>query len=91
VRVCLNANLRQLGSQPVVGDTKGLGLSMRVLNFLPENDLDWQFDPECDLQREAGRTRDYRGRGGVPGQAAGRVPQRTAVARPDAGRASTPS
>jgi 2-(1,2-epoxy-1,2-dihydrophenyl)acetyl-CoA isomerase len=40
--------------------TKGLGLIKRALNASFANDLDHQLDLERDLQREAGRTADYR-------------------------------
>jgi 2-(1,2-epoxy-1,2-dihydrophenyl)acetyl-CoA isomerase len=45
-----------LASQP----TRGLGLIKRALNASTGNDLDAQLDLERDLQREAGRTEDYR-------------------------------
>ena len=47
---------RHLATQP----TRGLGLIKRALNASPGNDLDVQLDLERDLQREAGRTEDYR-------------------------------
>jgi 2-(1,2-epoxy-1,2-dihydrophenyl)acetyl-CoA isomerase len=40
--------------------TRGLGLIKRALNASWANDLDRQLDLERDLQREAGRTTDYR-------------------------------
>ena len=43
-----------------LGPTKGLGLIKRALNASAANDLDRQLDLERDLQREAGRTADYR-------------------------------
>ena len=56
-----NEELRQalahhLATQP----TKGLGLIKRALLASSTNDLDAQLDLERDLQREAGRTEDYR-------------------------------
>jgi 2-(1,2-epoxy-1,2-dihydrophenyl)acetyl-CoA isomerase len=47
---------RHLASQP----TRGLGLIKRALLASSSNDLDAQLDLERDLQREAGRTEDYR-------------------------------
>jgi 2-(1,2-epoxy-1,2-dihydrophenyl)acetyl-CoA isomerase len=47
---------RQLATQP----TRGLGLIKRALNASAANTLDEQLDLERDLQREAGRTEDYR-------------------------------
>ncbi len=47
---------RQLATQP----TKGLGLIKRALNASAANTLDEQLDLERDLQKEAGRTEDYR-------------------------------
>ena len=49
---------RHLATQP----TKGLGLIKRALLASATNSLDAQLDLERDLQREAGRTEDYRGR-----------------------------
>ena len=40
--------------------TRGLGLTKRGLNRSLSNDLDAQLDLEEELQREAGRTRDFR-------------------------------
>jgi 2-(1,2-epoxy-1,2-dihydrophenyl)acetyl-CoA isomerase len=51
-----SALARQLAAQP----TKGLGLIKRALNASAANTLGEQLDLERDLQREAGRTRDYR-------------------------------
>ncbi|MGH7119296.1 MAG: 2-(1,2-epoxy-1,2-dihydrophenyl)acetyl-CoA isomerase PaaG [Acetobacteraceae bacterium] len=45
-----------LATQP----TQGLGLCKRALAASAANDLDAQLDLECQLQREAGRTPDYR-------------------------------
>jgi 2-(1,2-epoxy-1,2-dihydrophenyl)acetyl-CoA isomerase len=42
------------------GPTKGLGLIKRALNASSASGLDRQLDLERDLQREAGRTADYR-------------------------------
>jgi 2-(1,2-epoxy-1,2-dihydrophenyl)acetyl-CoA isomerase len=47
---------RHLATQP----TKGLGLIKRALLASQTNSLDAQLDLERDLQREAGRTEDYR-------------------------------
>jgi len=47
---------RHLATQP----TKGLGLIKRALLASAANTLDAQLDLERDLQREAGRTGDYR-------------------------------
>jgi 2-(1,2-epoxy-1,2-dihydrophenyl)acetyl-CoA isomerase len=47
---------RHLAAQP----TKALGLIKRALNAAAANTLDAQLDLERDLQREAGRTQDYR-------------------------------
>jgi 2-(1,2-epoxy-1,2-dihydrophenyl)acetyl-CoA isomerase len=47
---------RHLATQP----TKGLGLIKRALLASWSNSLDAQLDLERDLQREAGRTEDYR-------------------------------
>ena len=47
---------QHLATQP----TKGLGLIKRAFNASVVNDLDQQLDLERDLQREAGRTEDYR-------------------------------
>jgi 2-(1,2-epoxy-1,2-dihydrophenyl)acetyl-CoA isomerase len=47
---------RHLATQP----TKGLGLIKRALLASSTNSLDAQLDLERDLQREAGRTEDYR-------------------------------
>lgn len=45
-----------LAKQP----TFGLGLIKRAMNASATNDLDQQLDLERDLQREAGKTEDYR-------------------------------
>ena len=47
---------RRLATQP----TKGLGLIKRALDASAANTLGEQLDLERDLQREAGRTEDYR-------------------------------
>jgi 2-(1,2-epoxy-1,2-dihydrophenyl)acetyl-CoA isomerase len=47
---------RHLANQP----TRGLGLIKRALLASETNSLDAQLDLERDLQREAGRTEDYR-------------------------------
>ncbi|WP_233713039.1 2-(1,2-epoxy-1,2-dihydrophenyl)acetyl-CoA isomerase PaaG [Amaricoccus solimangrovi] len=41
------------------GPTRGLGLTKRAIQAAATNSLDAQLDLERDLQREAGRTRDY--------------------------------
>lgn len=60
---------RHLATQP----TKGLALIKQALNASSTNSLDEQLDLERDLQREAGRTRDYRE--GVTAFVAKRAPQ----------------
>lgn len=50
------ALVRHLARQP----TRGLGLIKRALHASAANTLDRQLDLERDLQREAGRTEDYR-------------------------------
>ncbi|MGF7175220.1 2-(1,2-epoxy-1,2-dihydrophenyl)acetyl-CoA isomerase PaaG [Azospirillum doebereinerae] len=47
---------RHLATQP----TRGLALTKQALNAASTNDLNTQLDLERDLQREAGRTEDYR-------------------------------
>ena len=47
---------KHLATQP----TRGLELIKQALNASPANTLDEQLDLERDLQREAGRTEDYR-------------------------------
>ena len=47
---------QRLATQP----TRGLGLIKRALLASATNPLDAQLDVERDLQREAGRTEDYR-------------------------------
>jgi 2-(1,2-epoxy-1,2-dihydrophenyl)acetyl-CoA isomerase len=51
-----SALARHLATQP----TRGLGLIKRALLASATNSLDAQLDLERDLQREAGRTEDYR-------------------------------
>ena len=51
---------KALAQRLAEGPTKGLGLIKRALNASFANDLDRQLDLERDLQREAGRTADYR-------------------------------
>jgi 2-(1,2-epoxy-1,2-dihydrophenyl)acetyl-CoA isomerase len=51
---------RALAQDLAAGPTKGLGLIKRALNASFANDLNRQLDLERDLQREAGRTSDYR-------------------------------
>ncbi|HET8727504.1 MAG TPA: 2-(1,2-epoxy-1,2-dihydrophenyl)acetyl-CoA isomerase PaaG [Alphaproteobacteria bacterium] len=50
------ATVRRLAAQP----RRGLALTKRALAASAGNDLDCQLDLERDLQREAGRTDDYR-------------------------------
>lgn len=47
---------KHLAKQP----TLGIGMIKRAINASMENDLDQQLDLERNLQREAGRTMDYR-------------------------------
>lgn len=56
----LMAETTALARRLADGPTKGLGLIKRALNASAANDLDRQLDLERDLQREAGRTADYR-------------------------------
>ena len=42
------------------GPTKGYGLIKKVMHASPVNTLDAQLDLERDVQREAGRSEDYR-------------------------------
>ncbi len=49
-----------LAGRLAAGPTRGLGLIKRALHASAANDLDRQLDLERDLQREAGRTADYR-------------------------------
>jgi len=46
---------RNLATRP----TRGLGLIKRALNASMSNDLDAQLELEAELQREAGRSRDF--------------------------------
>jgi 2-(1,2-epoxy-1,2-dihydrophenyl)acetyl-CoA isomerase len=56
----LLAEARALAQRLAAGPTQGLGLIKRALGQSSVNDLDRQLDLERDLQRAAGRTRDYR-------------------------------
>ena len=56
----LQEEARALTQRLAAGPTRGLGLIKRALNASSRNDLDRQLDLERDLQREAGRTADYR-------------------------------
>ena len=47
---------RHLATQP----TKGLGFIKQAIQASPDNDLDAQLNLERDLQRQAGRSADYR-------------------------------
>lgn len=49
-----------LAHRLAAGPTRGLALIKRALDASAANDLDRQLDLERDLQREAGRTADYR-------------------------------
>jgi 2-(1,2-epoxy-1,2-dihydrophenyl)acetyl-CoA isomerase len=51
---------RGLAAQLAAGPTKGLGEIKRALYASPGNSLDAQLDFERDLQRELGRSADYR-------------------------------
>jgi 2-(1,2-epoxy-1,2-dihydrophenyl)acetyl-CoA isomerase len=51
---------RAVARQLAAGPTRSLGLTKRALNASATNTLDEQLDLERDLQREAGRTEDYR-------------------------------
>ncbi len=51
---------RRLARGLAAAPTRGLALIKRALNASWGNDLDAQLDLERDLQREAGRTEDYR-------------------------------
>jgi 2-(1,2-epoxy-1,2-dihydrophenyl)acetyl-CoA isomerase len=51
---------RGLAAQLSAGPTKGLGEIKRALYASPGNSLDAQLDFERDLQRELGRSADYR-------------------------------
>jgi 2-(1,2-epoxy-1,2-dihydrophenyl)acetyl-CoA isomerase len=48
-----------LAARLATGPTRGLGLTKRAIQAAAANTLDAQLDVERDLQREAGRTRDY--------------------------------
>jgi 2-(1,2-epoxy-1,2-dihydrophenyl)acetyl-CoA isomerase len=43
-----------------IGPTLGLGLTKRLIQASAVNSLDEQLNMERDLQREAGRSADYR-------------------------------
>jgi 2-(1,2-epoxy-1,2-dihydrophenyl)acetyl-CoA isomerase len=62
-RVCAADVLQQeamsLASELATMPTRGLGLTKRALNASLGNDLDAQLELEAELQREAGRTRDF--------------------------------
>jgi 2-(1,2-epoxy-1,2-dihydrophenyl)acetyl-CoA isomerase len=62
-RVCPADSLQQeamtLAAELAAMPTRGLGLTKRALNESMANDLEAQLDLEADLQREAGRTRDF--------------------------------
>jgi 2-(1,2-epoxy-1,2-dihydrophenyl)acetyl-CoA isomerase len=62
-RVCPADTLQQeamsLASELASMPTRGLGLTKRALNASLGNDLDAQLELEAELQREAGRTRDF--------------------------------
>jgi 2-(1,2-epoxy-1,2-dihydrophenyl)acetyl-CoA isomerase len=48
-----------LAARFAAGPTRGLGLTKRAIQAAAANTLDQQLDLERDLQREAGRSRDY--------------------------------
>ena len=56
----LQAEALTLARRLATGPTRGLGLTKRALDRSFANDLTSQLDLERDLQREAGRTADYR-------------------------------
>ncbi|MBL8673199.1 MAG: 2-(1,2-epoxy-1,2-dihydrophenyl)acetyl-CoA isomerase [Alphaproteobacteria bacterium] len=56
----LMAEARALAAQLAAGPTKGLALTKRAIQAAAVNDIDRQLDLERDLQREAGRSADYR-------------------------------
>jgi len=62
-RVCsaetLHAEALALATELAAMPTRGLGLTKRALNASMSNDLEAQLELEADLQREAGRTRDF--------------------------------
>jgi 2-(1,2-epoxy-1,2-dihydrophenyl)acetyl-CoA isomerase len=62
-RVCaaeaLQREAMSLASELASMPTRGLGLTKRALNASLGNDLDAQLELEAELQREAGRTRDF--------------------------------
>jgi len=62
-RVCSAESLQQeamtLATELASMPTRGLGLTKRALNASLGNDLDAQLELEAELQREAGRTRDF--------------------------------
>ena len=49
-----------LAAQFAAAPTKGLALTKQAIQAAATNDMDAQLDLERDLQRQAGRTRDYR-------------------------------
>jgi 2-(1,2-epoxy-1,2-dihydrophenyl)acetyl-CoA isomerase len=51
---------RELAELLATQPTRALGLIKRALNASMTNDLDRQLDLEEELQREAGKTSDYR-------------------------------
>jgi 2-(1,2-epoxy-1,2-dihydrophenyl)acetyl-CoA isomerase len=62
-QVCAADSLQQealaLATQLASMPTRALGLTKRALNASMTNDLDAQLEVEAELQREAGRTRDF--------------------------------
>ncbi len=62
-RVCaadaLDQETMTLAKELAAMPTRGLGLTKRALNASLTNDLESQLDLEADLQRDAGRTRDF--------------------------------
>ena len=51
---------RGIASRLAAGPTRGLGLTKRAIQAAAGNSLDAQLDLERDVQREAGRSEDYR-------------------------------
>ena len=55
----LAAEAESLAAKLAAGPTRGLGLTKRALQAAATQSFDAQLDLERDLQREAGRTKDY--------------------------------
>jgi 2-(1,2-epoxy-1,2-dihydrophenyl)acetyl-CoA isomerase len=54
------AEAKALAAGFAAAPTKGLGLIKKAIHAAANNDMDAQLDLERDLQREAGRSEDYR-------------------------------